>query len=69
MTIVEKDIAFVKSARDTKGVNPVINLPGVNYPRLGKWSKGYHYRDSIDSVIDHFMPVENFDGVRLGLSA
>ena len=61
--IVEQYIAFVEPTRNSEGIRFPIDIPRVDYSRLGKGSECYRKGDTIDGIIDHFVQIQNSDRV------
>ena len=61
--IVEQNVAFVEPTRNSEGKRFSINVPRVDYSRLGKGSKCYREWDTIDGIIDHFVQVQDSDRI------
>ena len=61
--IVNQHIALVKAAGHAKGKCLIFDLTGVDHSGLGQWSKRKHERHTTGGIIDHFVPVEDFNWV------
>ena len=64
LMIVEQNVAFVEPTRNSEGILFPVDVPRVNYSRLGKGSECYREWDTVDGIIDHFVQVQDSDRVR-----
>lgn len=68
LMVVNQHIAFVETSGHSEGQFLILDRTGVDHAGLGERSKGHHERRIPDHVIDYFVPVEDFDGLGLGLT-
>jgi hypothetical protein len=61
--VVDQYVAFVKASGYAEGVSFVVDSAGVDHPGLGEWSKGHDKRGIPHRIVNHFVPVENFNRV------
>ena len=61
--IIKKHIASVQTSGHTKRIIPILHGSGVHDSRLSKRSESNHNGNTVNGIIDNFVPVKDFDGI------
>ena len=69
LVVVNQDIALVEPPGNAECEFLAIDHAGVDHPRLGQRSECHHNGYTGDSIVDHFVPVQNPDRISPGLIA